>query len=242
MTRLTAVSSLVSSLVLGGLLLAAPSVAQAQEPGPTPVATTTAAGGTDHSQVVGTFGVGYLGLGNIRTGGEVIDAPIVGVRYWLSEGMGIDAGLGLGYRSSKSTTKGGGTTVEREQPAPFGVLLHGGVPLALATGKHHTFQVVPELNIGYGTSTLKQEGADDTDRSGLLLELGARAGTEIHFGFMGLPRLALQGTVGVRFSYTSQTTKQGDGETTDSQIGFGTTVQSAPWAIFTSNLAALYYF
>lgn len=241
MARLTAVSSLVSSVLFGALLVA-PSVARAQDPGPTPVNTTTAAGGTDHSQVVGTFGVGYMGLADINTAAGRIPAPVVGVRYWLSEGMGIDAGLGLGYSSAKTTTEGGGTTVEREDPSAFGVLLHGGVPLALATGKHHTFQVIPELNVGYGTSTLKQEGQDDTDRTGFLLDLGARAGTEIHFGFMGLPRLALQGTVGVRFSYTSQTSKQGDSETSSSQIGFGTTVQSSPWAIFTSNLAALYYF
>ena len=240
MTRLTAVSSLVSSVLLGGLLLVTPSEVQAQT-APTPVATT--AGGTDHSQVVGTFGVGYMGLGGIAIAGRNIDAPIIGARYWLNEGMGIDAGLGFGYSSSKNTTKLGGTTTETENPSATGILLHGGVPLALATGQHHTFQVVPELNVGYGTQTIKPAGGgDETKNTGFRLDLGARAGTEVQFGFIGLPRLALQATVGLYFTYASISSKTGDNESSGSSTSISTTVQQAPWAIFTNNVSAIYYF
>ena len=112
--------------------------------------------------------------------------------------------------------------------------------------QHHTFQIVPELNLGYGSQTVKApagSNGDDTKNSGFRLDIGARAGTEVQFGFIGLPNLALQATVGVYFSYQSITTKTGDNsETSASATSLSTSVQSAPWAIFTNNISALYYF
>jgi hypothetical protein len=72
------------------------------------------------------------------------------------------------------------------------------------------------------------------------LDLGARAGSEIHFGFMGIPQLSLQGSVGVRLNMNSTSGDPGDNST--SHFDLATTVGDNPWNIFTSNVAALYYF
>lgn len=253
-----------SAALLGGAMLLAPAVASAQDPKPAAPAAGggAAAGGTDHSQVAGTFGVGYLGLGGITIadatpgaqgalnfGTRNIDAPIIGARYWMSESLGIDVGLGFGTSSGKTTNKNGATTVETEKPSATGFLFHGGVPLALGTpGAHHIFQVVPEFNVGFGSSTQKfqaqngQAAPPDLKLSGFRLDIGARAGTEIQFGFIGLPKLSLQATVGLYFSTSSVSAKQDQVEFTDSNTRIGTTVQAAPWAIFTNSISALYYF
>lgn len=253
---------MVSSLVLAGGALLSPSVAFAQPdaappPAASPSMSTASAGGSDHSQVVGTFGVGYMGLGGIDIGAlngnalgvRSISAPIIGARYWISDMLGIDAGIGFGFESGKDTAKNGGTTVETDRPSATGVLLHAGVPLALGTpGQHHTFQVVPELNVGFGSSTIKGQAQNggaappDIDLGGFRLDIGARAGTEIQFGFIGLPKLALQATVGLYFTHSSTSAKQDQVEFSTSSNRIGTTVQQAPWAIFTNNISALYYF
>jgi hypothetical protein len=254
MTRSRFVLPIVSAALAAAAMLA-PTSAHAQQP-PAPAAAGAAAGGTDHSQVVGSFGVGYLGLGGIAIGtltnngnnftlGERnIDAPIIGVRYWLSDTLGIDAGVGFGTQSGKSTSKiDGVSNPDQEDPGAMGFLLHAGVPLVLGTpGAHHTFQVVPELNLGFGSSKVKGNGQPDTDLSGFRLDVGARAGTEIQFGFIGLPKLALQATVGLYFTSTSVGAKTDNDEFKRSSTRIGTTVQAAPWAIFTNNISALYYF
>ncbi|MCU0657008.1 MAG: hypothetical protein MUF64_17655, partial [Polyangiaceae bacterium] len=202
------------------------------------------------AQVVGSFGVGYMGLGGIAIAGGLnggtrnIDAPIIGARYWVSESLGIDAGIGFGTESGKTTNKNGATTTETEKPSATGFLFHAGVPLVLGTpGQYHTFQVVPELNVGFGSSTIKgQNGVPDTELGGFRLDIGARVGSEIHFGFVGLPKLALQATVGLYFSTSSTSAKQDQVENSDSNTRIGTSVQAAPWSIFTNNISALYYF
>jgi hypothetical protein len=242
-------------------------------PGANANATTTttavaepAPGNSDHDLVVGHLGVGYLGLtqlpigsgggtggggvGNF-TGRATLDAPVIGVRYWLSEKMGIDAGLGFTMFSSSTEAQSGATTQTVEGPAAFGVALHGGVPLAFAYAKHYKFLLIPEVNFGITRRGEKQTGTPappDINRSGLRIDAGARVGTEIQFGFIGIPELALQATVGLNFRYqnwkSQQDAGQGNAEVSVSQTqtSFGTTVQSDPWALFVNNISALYYF
>src|SRR5690606_14073486 len=178
--------------------------------------TTTAAtdgayvGGSDHARMVRTFAVGYLGQAQLRTptpGNQAlveVDAPIIGGRYWFSERMGIDAGLGF------ST---GGTTVtvgdaEEQQPDPFALALRVGVPFALLDSRHFVFEVVPEATFGFASNTIEAPMAD-FEVSSTHFDLGARAGAEVHFGFINIPQLALQAGVGVRFSHDSGSIDQG---------------------------------
>jgi hypothetical protein len=82
----------------------------------------------------------------------------------------------------------------------------------------------------------------ETSYGGFHLDVGARAGAEIHFGFIDVPQLSLQGSVGVRLAMDSVSVEAGDAETSASRFNFNTTVGDNPWNIFTSNVAALYYF
>lgn len=197
------------------------------------------AGGTDHSRFVGKFAVGYLGARQVAFPGGPVQAPVIGVRYWLDSFMGLD--VGLGFATGGGETDTGATTVE--QPQPFAFIIHGGLPLALADSEHFVFQVVPELNFGLASNTTEGTApAPDLEESGTQFDLGVRAGAEIHFGFIDVPQLSLQAGVGLRFSMESEKTTVGDNDSTVSRSSIGTGVGDNPWNIFTSNIAALYYF
>jgi hypothetical protein len=213
-----------------------PAAAPAPSPAPAVAAGIVDDGSADHDKVVGHFGITYFGVSQIPvasgTGArDNIPAPAIGVRYWLNRSIGIDAGLGFGFTTGSSEAVNAATTTTVDQPSRFGLLLHGGVPFALAAGKHYTFEFIPELNVGFGTGTIKQVGnpaPPDVNLSGLKLDLGARVGAEVHFGFIGIPELALQASVGLflrRESWKSSTT-----------------VNCEPWAIFANNISAIYYF
>ena len=217
------------------------------------------AGGTDHDRAVkAPFGVGYFGMPGVAIGtatgtgttvalgSEVVPAPVIGVRYWLNRGMGIDAGVGLGWQSGSSDAVASGVTTSVDKPSAFALVLHGGIPLALATSKHTTFEFIPELNLGLATGGQKV-GTTDVTRSGFTLDLGARAGLEVHFGFIGIPELSLVGSVGLYFrraAYKISGTPAGGTESSLSNADWtlNTTVGPNPWAIFTNNISAIYYF
>jgi hypothetical protein len=205
--------------------------------------TTTAAaepapGNSDHDLVVGHLGVGYLGrrtiqIGAADAGGSAVSAPVIGVRLWMNQRLGLDLGLGLSIQSSSQDNPG----ADEDGPNHFAAILHGGVPLALATSRHFTFEIVPEANIGFGSGS-----AGDTDFSGFQLDLGARAGSEIHWGFIGIPQLSLQASVGLLVSTSRAKSEAGDAETTQKTTRLSTAVYDNPWNVFTSNVSALYYF
>jgi hypothetical protein len=207
-------------------------------PGAAPQAAAVA-GNSDHEAVVGRLAVGYLGRAGVGIGDEVVPAPVVGVRYWLSDMLGIDAGIGFGLGSSSSENAAG---MSVDGPSTHAFVIHGGVPLSLASAGHFSFQIVPELNLGFAGSS-EGEGMAETSASAFHLDVGARAGAEIHFGFMDVPQLSLQGGVGVRLQMNSTSAEVGGmdaGSTSSTSIG--TTVNGNPWDIFTGNIAALYYF
>jgi hypothetical protein len=86
-------------------------------------------------------------------------------------------------------------------------------------------------------------GGPVNDLSGIHLDIGARAGGEVQFGFIGIPELSLQAGVGLAFSYDhSKQTQPGGASNSRNTTSFGTSVGNNPWNIFTSNIAALYYF
>ena len=203
---------------------------------------------TDHAGVVGHYGATWFAPVGLSTLGTTAQNPFstfsvtpVGVRYWMNSGMGLDLGLGLGFGSSSSETSSGNSTLTTDGPSTFGLVAHGGLPLALSTGKHYTFLAVPELNLGFANTKLKGS-PNDTTVSAFHLDIGARAGAEIHFGFIDIPQLSLQATVGAAFSYDSASREVGSNKVTGSETSFGTTVQNEPWSIFRSNVAAIYYF
>lgn len=242
---------------------------------------------SDHAALVGAFAVGFLGGGEIpfptnaqatvanniaqmNATASTVTAPVIGMRYWMSDLMGIDVGVGfLSYSGSVTQHIGDlnnfvQADVKNSKVSQLGFVLHGGVPLALHAEKHWVFQVVPEFNVGFSSGTQKPEEVyvdpnttpptkpNDIKLSGLLFDVGVRAGTELHFGFIGVPNLSLQAGIGLYMRYAKFKANGGgnpdpnastpDTSYQDSSMTIGTSVQDSPWAIFTKNVAALYYF
>jgi hypothetical protein len=212
-------------------------------------------GGSDHDGVVGHLAVGFLGRASIPYGLAAtpeLPVPVIGVRYWLDPMLGLDlgAGLYLGGTSTDVKTTPPGNTVSASGPKPAAFVIHAGVPLALASARHFTFEIIPEANFGYASVTgdAASNAAGITKQTGMHLDLGARAGGEIHFGFMGIPQLSLVGSVGMRFDYDKlgQDTAAGAAGATQNQStsvwALRTSVYDSPWNIFISNVSAFYYF
>lgn len=215
----------------------------------------------DHAAVVGHFGVGFFGVqsipvmscsndlgcgGTSRDVTQSVSAPTIGVRYWLDPTLAIEAALGVGIASrSVETTDAGGTTPEPVE-STTALALHGGVPIALAHGGHFVFEVVPQLNFGLAFGSLEDAGASAAswDLSGMLVEIGGRVGAEIHFGFIDIPQLALQGTLGLGLRIESRGAERTTPARQHDQSAtlIGTSVGDEPWDIFTGGITAIYYF
>jgi hypothetical protein len=198
---------------------------------------------SDHDRVVGHLGVTYFGVSQLPIGvaggnPSPIVAPVIGIRYWLKPNLGLDLGLGFGLNNSSITTTG--TTTNG--PSEFGLLLHGGLPLALASGQHYAFEIIPEVNLGFASGSWSPPGGS-VSMSGFRLDLGARVGGEIHFGFMGVPQLSLVASVGLYLhDQSTSVTPSGGSSSGQSSLSVATSVQSDPWSIFADNIAAIYYF
>lgn len=219
-----------------------------------------AAGDSDHDMMVGTFAIGYLGRRTIAYGqGSGIDgadraaaqAPVIGARYWINPLLGIDAGLGFavieaGKIEQEVNVGGAASSTEADLAPVTALLVHAGVPLALSNAGHFSFQVIPELNVGFATQKIEPGANIEHKTTGLTLDVGARGGAEIHFGFIGIPQLSLQGSIGLLYRYEKwkvKTQDNGDSGTySESRGNLTTTVYDNPWNIFASNVSALYYF
>ncbi len=194
--------------------------------------------------MVGDVGIGYMGVRQmlIATGGTAygtVDAPVLGARFWFNPDMGLDVGLGF---SGSSLSVLDQTDTRTDSPEPFTMILHAGLPFALADSDHFVFQVVPEINFGMSGNTIEgMDGADDEVYRGTHFDLGVRAGGEVHFGFIGVPQLSLQAGVGVGFQYDSVSYEDGGGTAEAERMSVGTIYGQNPWEIFTSSISALYY-
>jgi hypothetical protein len=186
------------------------------------------------------WALGYAGVSIVPTGAGSITVPAVGLRYWVSPSTGIDVALGISWTGGSTDSAGMST----DKNAVFGLLFQGGVPFVLATHRHVNFEAIPYLTVGYGrTSTGMNYGyMTETDFNGLRLDVGARAGFEVFFGFIGIPELALSATVGVQFEYLRTGQSMAGVDASDTTLSISTTVQNNPWDIFAGNISARYYF
>ena len=237
------------------------------QPGPTPGGATTPpppaaiAGpggnrfeGTDHGTVVGHFGAGFFGIMEIPVAGiagnnaadldETLLAPTLGLRWWIQDWIGIEGGVGIGIQSGGTTVESDGDEDEANDPTLFGLAIHGGLPLVLTATKHFAFELIPELNFGFAVGGRDDESMAnaDIDLGGYVFELGGRAGAEIQFGFIDIPQLALQASIGLHLRIEHRSHSIGDTDTSNTQARFGTEVFGEPWDIFTGALTAIYYF
>jgi hypothetical protein len=221
-------------------------------PGAQPMHAGAAQGESDHDAMIGRIGVGYMGAYQVplaAPGGgsaQFLQAPAVGIRYWIDQMLGLDLGLGL-YTDGGNTTNDPGESVD--DASRTGVVVHGGVPLSLTSSGHFSFQLVPELNVSYASQTESLPGGGgENRRTGVGFEIGARVGAEVHFGFMNIPELSLQAGVGIGYrTFTVKEERERPGLATTSTERSGsqlaTSLTGEPWDIFTGAvLRALYYF
>jgi len=209
----------------------------------------TSSSGSDHDSVVGSFGIGFFGISEIPVYWYPISTPIedsipvptLGVRYWLSSLLGIEAALGIGWSSYSAEDEIG---TEIDMPSFFGFALHGGLPLALAHAGHFTFEVIPDINFGVSTGSeenISTGSPEDIDSSGILFQIGGRLGAELQFGFVGVPQLSLLTTFGAHFSYESRSASVQGGDRSEDRLHFGTTIGSEPWRSFMGSINLIYY-
>ena len=74
------------------------------------------------------------------------------------------------------------------------------------------------------------------------IEGGVRAGAEVFFGFIGIPQLSLEGSVGVFLSSSTGKVSSGGASTRFSSFVLSTSSVAQPWDIFRKDIAARYYF
>lgn len=228
----------------------APPVSTEPPPLPPPAAV-DATNQTDHERVIRAFGVGVLGSVRLdNLGANSVTAPLLGLRYWMSEGMGLEFGVGVAHHSGTLSNDIAGQS-NLDDPTIWGFAGHAGVPLALFHDKHFTFLVLPEANFGFSTwrQADDKNTVGDSGESGRawLAEVGARAGAEVHFGFMGLPMLSLTGSVGAHLTYRDSLYKSVGTAGNETEAGhytldLTTANHNDPWDIFSSSISALYYF
>jgi hypothetical protein len=174
----------------------------------------------------------------------------VGLRHWTTQpwsrfkNWGLDAGVGLVVARTSVTQPQTGQLVTRDGASVTGFGLHAGLPLAVKHHQHATFEVVPELDLVYARETIPAAtaGGDDTRYSGWSLRMGARAGFEIFFGFVGLPQLAVEASLGATVRYDSLSSKVGPIDRSTRTWSVATLRGSEPWSIFTGSVAAMYHF
>jgi len=180
---------------------------------------------SDHDRIVGHMAVGFMGVLGVPYGmpdsQAQVDAPTVGIRYWLDPSVAIEIGLGLGFTVSGSESFAPGTTdIETGKTGEFGLVLHGGLPISAWDVGHYNAVIVPELNVGFSNGIIDTNPAiasDDVFFNGLLVHVGVRAGAEFHLEFLDMPQATLQLTLGVGLSLERRMTES------DAQAGFDTT-------------------
>jgi len=168
-------------------------------------------GVSDHDLVVRDIGLRVVHWGKVEAGvGQLLGGGLagagaaaavnpnqtanlnlttIGLRYWLSKRIGIDAGVALFLHKPKM-----GDT-------QFGFGIAGGIPIALGVFKHITVFAEPRLDLSW------LRLAKDTNA--VMFGMGADLGAELSFGFIGIPRLTTQLAFGLdlRLQYDSVSKK-----------------------------------
>jgi len=214
---------------------------------------------SDHDLWIGHVGVSWFGVSNVpiatgSPGGNeddptvvpgapaFVQAPAIGIRYWVNELIGIDFGLGASVSTGSVHT----TTSSADKASVVAFLLHAGMPMNLVSGRHISLQAGPEVNFGYASSQVKPAAQPDppppADLTGMRLDVGARIGAEIFWGFLDLPQLSLEGSVGVFMTYQATEASVGDARAKQDNFLFTTGEYQTPWDLFTQHIRARYYF
>lgn len=166
---------------------------------------------TDHSAVVGHWGIGYLGSSQVSVLAQKpdesnplplspVDLHSVGVRYWMSPKVGVEFGAAVGTGMASTSISKGNTTSTEESPGYLAFEVQAGLPVIVAETRHLAFHIAPFLAYRRASSSLTVTTGSDS--AGIKLtdqtfQAGANLTAEWQFGFIGLPELGLQARLGV---------------------------------------------
>jgi hypothetical protein len=218
---------------------------------------------TDHAAVVGHWGIGYLGSSQVSVlSGRPdesdpfplasVDLHTLGVRYWMSSRIGLELGAAVGAGLASNSTTTGNTTKTEDSPGYMGFEVQAGLPFLLTESRHLAFNVAPFVSYRRASSNLTVTtdgtavGTKVTDQT---LQAGANLTAEWQFGFIGLPELGLQASVGAQVVRHVATVSLSLNDTVVSEVSSSTTrlgTSVGPGADvagqLTGHLAAIWYF
>jgi hypothetical protein len=258
-TTATAAPGPVATAVAAPMPPPAPSASPAAATAQTKDGEKAADEATDHSRVVGRVGVGWFGMSNVpiatgTPGGTsdnptvdlgapaTVPAPVLGIRYWVNELVGIDAGLGMSVATGSIST----SVSAADKQTVLAFMYHLGIPIALYSGRHLSLQLTPEATFGHAHSSIEPALQPDPPPAatvtGFRLDVGARIGAELQWGFIGVPELSLEGSVGLYATFQGTDISVRDAHAAENDILISTAEYNSPWDVFTQHIRARYYF
>lgn len=232
-------------------------------------------GDSDHDGHAGNLGLGFMGARFVptATGGptptvvltddgdaivtieeDEVTVPIFGARYWINRRFGVDLGFGFNVaggsvsRQIPNPDPALAHSVEFSTPSTTAIVGHLSLPVSVYSIGHLNVLLLPEMDIGYSTSTVENFELSTTGEwldlrlGGFSFGAGARVGAEVSWGFIELPQVSLQVSWGVRIEHRRSTGKIGDAEMVIERTQFGTSWYDDPWALFAGNIGVYYYF
>lgn len=150
---------------------------------------------TANQRVEGMTGVGYFNA----AGGS--DADIVGVRYWMNDGMAIDFGVGVRFQNNQTDPQD--TATAPETTSLFDYAFDLGIPWVMHGEENMIVYFRPGVTIagvqGFDTSSVDDAGAPVVGDKGYDINFRGELaiGGEFFLGQMGWPNLSFSGQIGL---------------------------------------------
>ena len=169
--------------------------------------------GTAFAQTANQRVEGLKGIGYFNSGSDAGTPSIVGVRYWMNDGMAVDFGVGIGFRNKVSDPDPAATGTTSLLDFAFDL----GIPWVMHGEENMIVYFRPGVTIGgiQGfDSTSNQKGYSTAFRGELAL------GGEFFLGQLGWPNLSFSGQIGLGIDVLSP---RDDGSETT--VAFNTSVQ-----------------
>lgn len=202
------------------------------------------------------FGIGFLGTSNVFKAQADVNGvplpiqrttvPVLGVRWWTPmRRLGVELGVGAMVSGSYSDTPMMPGGAVGDGPATTEMLVHLSLPVMLASTRHTILFVAPEFRFGY--SRFQPDATNSGVVTASTIDASLKAGVEIFFSFLGLDNLSIEAGVRAGLTYEARyvvTSLPLEPVITavTSQTRFATSLVANPWDLFTSTLAARYYF
>jgi hypothetical protein len=210
-------------------------------------------------RLLGAFGIGFLGTTTVfkampesgftmgvPTATLRTTVPVIGVRYWTPlRRLGVEAGVGAMVSGSYTDLPLMPGSNVGDGPATTELVVHLSAPVMLASTRHTILFVAPEFRLGF--SRFQPDSTGTGVVTALTVDGSLKAGVEIFFSFLGLDNLSIEAGVRAgltheaRYVVTSLPLEPVQAAVT-SQTRFTTSLIANPWDLFTSTLAARYYF